>query len=87
MTGATNNVMAEDGGDKAPPSDAGKQEEQQTIPVPVSAFPAPPKPGSMVQLKVISIDQNAGVVNTVIMPAESAGGSDGLASEFNEQPS
>lgn len=75
-------MQEDDGGgaDAAPPSAPG---EQQTIPIPLSAFPVPPKPGGMVQLKVISIDQNAGAVNAVVMAPDTDGGSDSLANEFN----
>lgn len=77
--------MAEDGGGGAAPADGDSPQQQQTVPLPLSAFPAPPKPGQVCQFKVISIDQNAGAANAVyLQPEPGAGGSDSLAAEFNQ---
>ena len=78
----------------SPGMDPRKQEqEQETVEIPLSALPAPPKPGAMIQMKVISIDQNAKCVYAVAMsgepggpPGQTPGGSDSLAAEFNQQP-
>jgi hypothetical protein len=82
------NVLAEDAGDKTPASNAPDKdpEQQQTVEIPISAFPTPPKPNATVQLRVISVDANGGIVNAVVMEPEGPGGSDSLAAEFN-QPS
>lgn len=87
MTAPNNNVMSEDGGEETPPSN-GKPEEQQTVEIPLSACPTPPKPGQILHFKVVSIDQNGGVINAVCTDyGPGQGGSDSLANEFNQQPS
>jgi hypothetical protein len=83
-----NDVMAEDAGDDTPASGSPDGDyQQQTVQIPISACPDTPKPGAMLQFKVVSVDQNAGTVNAVcVEPEEEQGGSDSLAAEFNQQP-
>jgi hypothetical protein len=82
----SNNVVAEDADAGAPGAAAPGPEEQQTVEIPLSAFASPPKPGAMVQMKVISVDANSGVVNAVPMAPENMdeGGSDSMAKEFDQ---
>lgn len=63
-----------------------------SIEIPLSSLPAAPTAGATIYLKVVSVDEQAGVVNAVPTTemeedtAEGEGGSDELASEFNQQP-
>lgn len=76
-------VMAED---TAPASPAPDADQQQTIELPASAFKTAPKEGETIQLKVVSVDANSGVINAVpVEAAPEAGGSDSMAAEFDEQ--
>lgn len=47
-----------------------------------------PKPGSTISLKVVSVDENSGVINATPMPMPmgqpEAGGSDSMAAEFDQ---
>lgn len=72
--------MAEDG---AP--EGQDQEQQQTVEIPLSACPTC-KEGDTIPLKVISIDQNGGVINAVVQEYQSGkpGGSDAMAEEVDE---
>lgn len=78
--------MAEDAGSDTPAPPAPKSDyQQQTVSIPISACPTPPKPGAMLQFKVVSVDQNSGNVNAVcVEPEKEEGGSDSMASEFND---
>jgi hypothetical protein len=84
-----NNVMREDApapqaGASAPPENP---DQRQTVEIPLSACPTPPKPGQVLNFKVISIDQNQKVINAVCTDYDQGqGGSDSLAAEFNQPP-
>ncbi len=69
-----------------PPTDTAPE----SIEIPLASLPTPPKEGDTITLKVISVDEQAGVVNAVPdqqeETAEGEGGSDQLASEFNQKP-
>lgn len=62
----------------------------QSIEIPLSALSVAPAAGATISLRVVSVDEQAGVVNAVPVseteeePTE--GGSDELAEEFNQQP-
>lgn len=88
-TKSNESVMDEGGGSDAPASGSDDQYQQQTVSIPISACPTPPKPGAMLQFKVVSVDQNAGMVNAVCVDDGGDdggdGGSDSLAAEFNQQ--
>jgi len=66
-----------------------KEQEQETVEIPLSALEGAPKPGAMIQMKVISVDQNANCVYAVPVMGETPGpgGSDSLAAEFNQPKS
>ena len=76
--------MEEDKPDEmSAPDDAGDQ--TPTIELPLADFPTPPKPGDMLHLKVISVDENSGVINATPMSAlAEEGGSDEMAKEFDK---
>lgn len=63
--------------------------ESETVELPLSACPGC-KPGDTIQFKVVSVDQNGGVINAMPVnetPDETAnqgGGSDDLAQEVGE---
>ena len=66
------------------PPEGQDDEQAQTVEVPLSAAPQA-KPGAMLTLKVISIDQQGGVINAVVTPMEAqGGGSDEMAQEFDK---
>jgi hypothetical protein len=72
--------------DGQPGDDAGgqQQDQAQTVEAPLSAF-GDVKEGDTVQMKVISVDSQGGVVNLAPMKAEEQpgpGGTDGMADEF-----
>ena len=79
--------MAEDPAN-ASPAASPDGNEPQTVEIPLSANPQA-KEGDTIQLKVVSVDQENGVINAV--PAQAApadaGGSDSMAEEFNEPKS
>jgi hypothetical protein len=70
-----------------------KEQEQETVEIPLSALEGAPKPGAMIQMKVVSVDQNANCVYAVPVmggepsgpPGQTPGGSDSLAAEFNKK--
>lgn len=70
--------MAED----AEPSESGDNAE--TVEIPLSAFPQPPEPNATIQLKVISVDADNGVVNATVIQGNDGGGSDDMAKEFDQ---
>jgi hypothetical protein len=77
--------MQEDDSADAPPESG----QQSTVEIPLASFGGnPPQEGSTIQLKVVSVDTQNGVVNA--MPMQGApdddGGSDSMASEFDKPP-
>jgi hypothetical protein len=83
----SNDVMDEDAGGQTPASGSNSGYEKQTVSIPITACPTPPKPGDSLQFKVVSVDANAGTVNAVCEDSreDQAGGSDSLADEFNQE--
>lgn len=77
-------VMSEDAPKETPES--GGEEQHQTVEIPLSALEEKDlKPGSMIQLKVISVDSDNGVVNAVCTDYGQEGGSDELASGIEKE--
>lgn len=92
-------VMAEDSAaGSQPPAEPSGDDSQggdnaETVEIPLSACAGmTPKPGDVLPMSVISVDQNNGVVNTVYKkPQMQAGpprpkGSDGLADDMANNP-
>ena len=76
--------MSEDAAPDAPP----EADQQPTVEIPLASFGGtPPEEGSTIQLKVVSVDTQNGVVNAMPMQAQpdDGGGSDSLASEFSQK--
>jgi hypothetical protein len=79
--------MTEDAGDdQAAPAASGADDDAQTVEIPISACEGmTPKPGQVLPFKVVSVDANNGVINAVYAaPQGAGGGSDSMASEFND---
>ena len=79
-------VLSEDAAPDAPP----EADQQPTVEIPLASFGGtPPEEGSTIQLKVVSVDTQNGVVNAMPMQAQpdDGGGSDSMAAEFNDKPS
>lgn len=79
-------VMQEDNSPEPSPG----ADQQPTVEIPLASFGGtPPEEGSTIQLKVVSVDTQNGVVNAMPMQAQpdDGGGSDSMAAEFNDKPS
>ena len=65
-------------------SPAGTETQPETFNAPISALGAGVKEGDSVTCQVVSVDEQSGVATLVVgaPEAESAGGADGMASEF-----
>jgi exosome complex RNA-binding protein Csl4 len=85
----TANPMAEDDAEAPDTGGAQPDEQGQTVEIPLAALAGQtPNPGDVVRLKVVSVDQNQGIVNAVYDQSggstPSAKGSDALAADFNK---
>ena len=82
--------MAEDAAPQAPAAAPPQGDQAQTAEIPSSMFGGkPPQEGEVVEFKVISVDQQSGNVNVAYNtaePTEPAGGTDGMADEFQPKP-
>ena len=86
MTNNPTGSPVTEGGSTPPPS-PGAEQQTQTVEIPLSAV-GQVKAGDTITLKVISVDEQGGVVNAAPMSQQAeespeAGGSDSLAAELD----
>lgn len=76
--------MGEDGAPVEAPAPEGSDDQAQTVEIPLAALGgAMPKEGDTLQLKVVSVDEQGGVVNATAMKPEASGSAtDEMADEF-----